>query len=69
MKSITNCLFFAFGVASTIAVAMLYLRVSCRQVGTVERVTENIKETLNEASHGIEKGAKIVEGAFKKAKK
>ena len=69
MKSITNCLFFAFGVVSTIAVAMLYLRVSCRQVGTVERVRENINETLDEASQAIGKGAKIVEEALKKASK
>ena len=69
MKNVKNCLFFAFGIAATIAAALLYSRVSCRQAGTVDRMKENIKGTLDEAAHTIEKGAEIVEGALKKSLK
>jgi hypothetical protein len=69
MKNVTKCLFFAFGVASTIAAALLYSRVSCNRAGTIERVRENVNETLDEAAKAIEKGAGIVEGALKNSMK
>jgi hypothetical protein len=69
MKNVKNCLFFAFGVAAAIAVALLYSRVSCCKAGAADRMKENIKETLDEAAHSIEKGAEIVEGALKKSLK
>jgi hypothetical protein len=69
MKSVTNCLFFAFGVAATVAVALLYSRGSCRRSETVEKVKENIKDIVDEAAHTIEKGAAVVEGTLKKSMK
>jgi hypothetical protein len=69
MKKVTNCLFFAFGVAATVAVALLYSRSSCRQAGSGDRLKETIKGTLDEAAHAIEKGAETVEGALKKSMK
>jgi hypothetical protein len=68
MKNLTNCLFFAFGVASTIFAALLYSKFICNQTGAVDNIAKGIKNTIDEAVETIDTGTEMVKGALNKAK-
>jgi len=78
MKNEMNYLLFAFGAATTVAAVFLFSRSFRRQTVAIAektekvidaKMSEGIKDSLDEASKLIDNGAAFIKGAIKRARK